>query len=85
MSYEKKERIVNVQTMTETDHLQGGQLLTIREVAKKLRCSERTVWSWTKTGELPVICLGRSRRYREEDVQAFIIKHRSTEVARENT
>lgn len=48
------------------------KLLTVKEVAKVLRCSPRSVAAWTASGELASVKLGRLRRYRPEDVEAFI-------------
>lgn len=38
-------------------------LLTVREVAERLRVGTRTVWRWSKTGDMPApVRLGRGRR-----------------------
>ena len=76
-----KEPIIDLETAAKTKHTQSIQLLTIGEVAEALQCSERAVWGWTNTGELAVVCLGRSRRYRPEDVQEFIAKHLGSGIA----
>lgn len=36
--------------------------VTVREFAAIIRCSESSVWRWTKSGELPVRRFGRSVR-----------------------
>ncbi len=56
---------------------EGVKLLTGRQVADALQCSERSVWGRTKDGNLPAVRLGRLVRYRTEDVEAFIAKHQS--------
>ena len=56
---------------------EGVKLLTARQVADALQCSERSVWGWTKNGGLPAVRLGRLVRYRVEDVEAFIARHQS--------
>ncbi len=48
------------------------KLLTVDEVAEALQCSPRAVAAWTASGELASVKLGRLRRYRPEDVEAFI-------------
>ena len=53
------------------------KLLTARQVADALQCSERSVWGWTKDSDLPAVRLGRLVRYRVEDVEAFIARHQS--------
>jgi excisionase family DNA binding protein len=39
------------------------QLLTVEEVAERLHICKRTVWRWSKAGDMPApVRLGRSRR-----------------------
>jgi excisionase family DNA binding protein len=47
-------------------------LLTIPEVAKILRCSERTVRRRIKAGELKALKIGRDYRLRSEDLAEFL-------------
>lgn len=47
-------------------------LLTVRETADVLRVSERTLWSLTNSGELPAVRVGRSVRYDQNDLAAWI-------------
>jgi excisionase family DNA binding protein len=54
---------------------EGVKLLTSRQVAVALQCSERLVWGWTKDGDLPAVRLGRLVRYRIDDVEEFIARH----------
>jgi len=51
------------------------KLLTVDEVAKALQCSPRAVAEWTASGELVSVKLGHLRRYRPEDVEAFVQGH----------
>ena len=53
------------------------KLLTIREVARILSLSERTLyqWSWLKKN-LPFIRVGRSLRVSEEDLLLLIRKNK---------
>jgi excisionase family DNA binding protein len=51
-------------------------LLTIIQTAKILGVTDRTVWALTKQGQLPSIKIGHSRRYSQEDVQAYIDRQR---------
>ena len=46
-------------------------LLTVRDAAIALAISERKLWTLTKSGEMPVVRLGRSVRYRPEDLREF--------------
>lgn len=48
-------------------------LLTPREAAKAMAVSERTLWGWSEPrGPIPVVRLGRSVRYYQRDLVAFI-------------
>ncbi len=51
------------------------QLLNVREVAKLVKTSERTIWHYSKTGRMPVpVRLGRSVRWRQADIDEWINK-----------
>ena len=51
----------------------GKPLLTYREVASRLNCCRQTVWKLVKRGEFPEpLKIGRARRWREADVDAWI-------------
>lgn len=55
-----------------------GNLLTIKEVADKLRISERTIYRYIEAGKLKAIKLTRGiTRISEEDLIHFIKKHRT--------
>lgn len=51
-------------------------LLTVREVARRLSISERTVWRWTALGLLPppVHPHPRSTRWRAADIERYLEK-----------
>ena len=53
---------------------QESLLLTMRQAAKALQLSDRTVWSMIQRGELPCVRLGRSVRIDPADLQQFIEK-----------
>ena len=48
------------------------KLMAVKDVAYALQCSPRSVAAWTASGELASVKLGRLRRYRPDDVEAFI-------------
>ena len=48
------------------------QLLNSKETAKLLGISERTLWSLTKQGSLPAAKIGKSVRYRSEDLKRYV-------------
>jgi excisionase family DNA binding protein len=48
-------------------------LIDAREVASQLGLSERSVWRFARTGRIPrPMVLGRARRWRSEEVRAWI-------------
>jgi predicted DNA-binding transcriptional regulator AlpA len=49
-------------------------LLTVRDVARRLSISERTVWRWTALGILPppVHPHARSTRWRVADIERYL-------------
>ena len=49
-------------------------LLTSREAAESRGICERTLYGLTKSGELPVIRIGRAVRYSVDDIRAWIKK-----------
>ena len=55
----------------------GGELLTVRQVAELLQVSVSTVERMTRRGEgPPSIKFGRSRRWFKPDVLAWLREHR---------
>ena len=54
---------------------EGKLLLDIREVSKLLGVSTRAIWGWADEGKFPApLELGRLRRWRLVDVEAFLAK-----------
>lgn len=55
---------------------QAPELLTVREVARKLRIGTRTVWKWTTSGHLPPPLRlgqsGRTVRWKASEIDRFI-------------
>lgn len=47
------------------------EILTIEEVARYLRVSERTVYDWVQKGELPAGKLGSSWRFKRADIERW--------------
>lgn len=50
------------------------QLLTVKEAAQLLACSEAAIRKWLYQGKLPVVKLGRLTRLRLSDVEALVTK-----------
>ncbi|MEZ6053348.1 MAG: helix-turn-helix domain-containing protein, partial [Planctomycetaceae bacterium] len=59
------------------------RLLTIREAAGLLCCSEANVYALKEAGELPFVCVGVRKGYRIDslDVEAFIDRKKTAKVA----
>ncbi len=51
-------------------------MLTVREVAERLKVSTKTVYRLVYRGELPAYKVGRSVRVQEEDLKSFLEKQR---------
>ena len=49
-----------------------SELLRIGEVAQRLKVSQMTVWRLTRRGQLPVVAIGRARRFRPEDIEHLV-------------
>jgi excisionase family DNA binding protein len=60
----------------------AGDLLTPREVAKKLRVSPSMVRKLSALGELPALYIGRLPRFAEGDVAAYLERQRKRGVGR---
>lgn len=50
----------------------GTLLVDLREAARLLAVSARTVWTLKDRGELPTVRIGRSVRFRVTDLEAFV-------------
>lgn len=57
------------------------RLLTDRQVAELLAVSPDTVRRWAARGELPCIRLGRLLRFRPSDVDAWLRRRTSEDIA----
>ena len=53
---------------------QGVLLIDVKEVARRLDLSERTVWRLSSAGMLPrpVVIGGKSKRWRAEEIAAWV-------------
>jgi len=49
------------------------KLLTIDELAKVLSVKKSTIYQWVHMGLIPHIKVGRLLRFREEDIQKWLI------------
>lgn len=54
------------------------EIMTVQEVAELLRVSERTVYDWATTGQVPCGKFGTSWRFKRSDVKEWIDSRLST-------
>jgi PTS system nitrogen regulatory IIA component len=50
----------------------SNDILTIEEVAKYLRVSERTVYEWAQKGEIPAGKIGTAWRFKKTDIESWV-------------
>jgi PTS system nitrogen regulatory IIA component len=50
----------------------ANEIMTLEEVAKYLRVSERTVYDWAQKGEIPAGKLGTAWRFRKKDIERWV-------------
>jgi excisionase family DNA binding protein len=51
-------------------------LLNVKEVADFLQVNVTTVYTWAQSGQMPAIKLGRTWRFRQADLEAWLDKNR---------
>lgn len=50
----------------------GDDILTIEEVARYLRVSERTVYDWAQKGEIPAGKIGTVWRFKKDEIERWV-------------
>ena len=65
--------------MTESILLPGGRLLTYRQLADLLQCSERTVYNFVQRGAIVPFRCGGLVRFTEETVEEFVKRNSKAE------
>lgn len=50
----------------------SSEILTIEEVARYLRVSERTVYEWAQKGEIPAGKIGTVWRFKKDDIENWV-------------
>jgi PTS system nitrogen regulatory IIA component len=58
-------------SLREVDTMES-EIMTVEEVAKYLRVSERTVYEWAQKGEIPCGKLGSAWRFRRSQVETWV-------------
>ncbi len=56
------------------------EIMTIEEVAKYLRVSERTVYDWAQKGQLPCGKLGTTWRFKRIDIESWVNQQLGTQA-----
>ena len=54
------------------EDIMGDDILTIEEVAKYLRVSERTVYDWAQKGEIPAGKIGTVWRFKRSEIEKWV-------------
>ena len=57
-------------------------ILTIEEVAKYLRVSDRTVYDWAQKGEIPAGKIGTVLRFKKSEVENWVNARLSSDAAK---
>lgn len=52
-------------------------LLSVRDIADRLKLSQRTVRRWIERGDLPAHRFGSAVRVSEDDLALYLFKHRA--------
>lgn len=60
-----------------------GDILTIEEVAKYLRVSERTVYDWAQKGEIPAGKIGTVWRFKKSEVENWVNARLSSDLQKQ--
>ena len=55
-------------------------LLDVRQVARLLRVRERWVYERAQAGDLPSFLIGRYRRFRVSELEAWLLKQRNEDA-----
>lgn len=58
-------------------------ILTIEEVAKYLRVSERTVYDWAQKGEIPAGKIGTVWRFKKSEIEKWVNERLSSNIKKE--
>lgn len=62
------------------DSTMADDILTIEEVAKYLRVSERTVYDWAQKGEIPAGKIGTVWRFKKEEIEKWVNERLTSSV-----
>src|SRR5574344_2923862 len=73
MQNRTKNSIKSIQIfLGQREHIVEDDILTIEEVAKYLRVSERTVYAWAQKGEIPSGKIGTVWRFKKSEIEKWV-------------
>lgn len=55
-------------------------LMTVKQVADYLQLKESTIYAWAQDGKIPAIKIGRTWRFRQVDLDAWLERHLKEET-----
>lgn len=55
-------------------------ILTVHELCQRYNLKQRTVYRWVKSGQIPHLRAGRSLRFSEAEVDAWLKSHRTVDT-----
>jgi excisionase family DNA binding protein len=54
--------------------------LTLEQIAKYLQMSTSSIYKMAQTGKIPAYKVGRQWRFKKEDIDKWVEKHRKTTI-----
>jgi excisionase family DNA binding protein len=78
--HETMEMNLNTNDRQLNESTNNQDLLTYREVGKRIGCSERTVWELVRRGDLPAVKYLRNVRIDPHDLGTFIENHKKSQI-----
>ena len=56
------------------------KLMTVKQVAEYLQLKESTIYAWAQDQKIPAIKIGRTWRFRQNDLDTWLGRHLKDEV-----
>ena len=60
--------------------MEKEKLMTVKQVADYLQLKESTIYAWAQDGKIPAIKIGRTWRFRHNDLDIWLGRHLKDEV-----
>lgn len=55
--------------------MEQDTLLNVKQVAQYLQLKQSTIYSWAQDGKIPAIKIGRTWRFRRDDLDGWLGRH----------